>query len=190
MTVCPGQKGYPKKPNYSDFYDRYASYAEEAANQIGIPTEVVLCQWFQEWGIPINNPAFQTSTMGRTTEKNKSCGSFPIFASLTEGTIAYYEQIKKRYNGGKDAYDNIFGEKTNLRGAYENGFKGGLKASNVKTDDGKTLKSVTSQNFSPGAYAVNEMLGSSKWNAGHYMLSTDSYPGRRLNIILNNSGWL
>jgi hypothetical protein len=186
--VCPGQSGYPSKPSYSDFYDRYVSYADEAAYEIGVSTAVILCQWFQEWGIPINNPAFQTSTFGQDTIG--SCGSFPVFATLYDGTIAYYSQINKRYNGGTGAFTNIFGQKVDISGAYENGFTGGLKASNVKTDDGKTLPSVTSQAFSAGEYAANEMMGSSPWDAGHYMTSSDSYPGRKLNVILNNSGWL
>lgn len=126
-----------------------------------------------------------------------TCGNFPIFATLEDGADVYMRLINNRYNGGSIAWQTVFNQPTNVKGAYENGFPGGLVAYGVATDDGNSV-TVTSEPFSPGSiltgtYAANEMIGSSPWNAGHYMRSGspyyDTYPGRRLNVLLNNSGW-
>lgn len=185
--VCPSNSKYPKKPDYDTFAKKYSEYASAAAEQIGISTAVVLTQWYQEWGIPINNPGFQGGSIGEPVGK---CGTFPVYATLDDGVEAYCKQINKRYVGGKDAFNDIFGNKTIIKAAYEDGFKGGLKAFNVQTDDNKKVN-VVSERFVGGNYACNEALGASPWNAGHYMRASkgDTYPGRRLNALLNDAGW-
>mgnify|MGYP006976789523 CR=1 FL=1 len=193
--VCPSSPNYPKPMLHDDFWNTYYDYAALITPFIGTSKSFVLCHWFQEWGIPINNPGFQTSTENKKTIGK--CGSFPVFETLQDGVLAYKELMVRRYCGGDTAYTNIFGDKNNVTEAFYFGFPGGKTATNVQNDDGHTVN-VTSEAFSgfladrsilSGTYAANEMIGSSYWNAGHYMRGADSYPGRRLNLILNQSGW-
>ncbi|SIR50387.1 hypothetical protein SAMN05880570_4026 [Paenibacillus sp. RU4T] len=198
--VCPSSSSYPTKPSASTFGTTYKSYAQTAAASIGVSTAFVLCQWFQEWGIPINNPAFQASQFGHDLNASPDkCGSFFVFATLDDGVAAYADQINYSYNGGSHAWTNVFGNPVDVKNAYLNGFPGSLTATNVHTDNGYNV-SVTSTHFggkndsggsvSTGTFAANEMMGSSPWDGGHYMDNTDSYPGRKLNVIFNsNSTW-
>lgn len=195
--VCPSSSSYPTKPNYNDFWNSYYSYAANVTPFIGTSKSFILVHWFQEWGIPINNPAFQTSTEGQSTQG--TCGSFPVFNSLSDGAYAYKELMVRRYVSSSTAYSNIFGEQNNLNLAYLYGFAGGKTASNVKTDEGGTIGTVTSVKFGgrletggsvlTGTYAANEAIGASGWDVGHYMLNSDTYPGQKLNRVLNSSGW-
>jgi hypothetical protein len=193
--ICPGSTGYPSKPSQTAFATSYGTNASTAATSIGVSVAFVLCQWFQEWGIPINNPAFQTSTFSHPTNPSPSaCGSFPIFATLADGVGAYTDQIKYSYCGGVNAHANIFGDPTNVSDAYLNGFPASKTHSAVPCDGGGTAN-VTSVHFAgqgtvggnktTGTYAANEMIGASPWDAGHYMSSSDTYTGYKLNVILN-----
>ncbi|TEB07699.1 hypothetical protein Psch_01254 [Pelotomaculum schinkii] len=191
MPSCSGTK-----PNYAGFVSDYLSYATTAASELGVSIAFILCQWYQEWGLPANNPAWQGSTMGYTT--CGSCGSFPMFCSLSDGTGAYIAQMG--YYNDNSSWTNVFGNPVSVYNSYNWGFNGGQTAYNVSTDDGYYV-TATSQHFygalesggngTTGTYAANEAIGASPWNYGHYMSYTsgDTYPGRRLNVILNNSGW-
>ncbi|RUS46737.1 hypothetical protein [Cohnella sp. AR92] len=197
-VVCPSSSSYPAKPSYNDFWNSYHSLAGDLVPWIGTSISFILVHWFSEWGIPINNPAFQTSTEGYASSQGK-CGNFPIFDTLQDGAYAYKELMERRYVLPATAYSNIFGDKNNVNDAYMNGFASGKTATNVLTDSGTYKSSVSSVQFkgrlesggtiTSGTYAANEALGASAWNAGHYMLSTDTYPGAKLNRVLDSSGW-
>lgn len=198
MPICPGDPGYPAKPSYAIFASGdILSNATDAAHTLGVSIAFILCQWYQEWGIPINNPAFQTSIFSQCTQG--SCGAFPIFCSLSDGKNAYVAQINYSYKGGADPYTNVFGDPVDIWASYNWGFRGEQTA--TCKDDSGGYYSVTSQHFygaiesagsgTTGTYAANEAIGASPWNAGHYYRYSygDTYPGRRLNVILNDSGW-
>ncbi|PUA34709.1 hypothetical protein C8Z91_33050 [Paenibacillus elgii] len=195
--VCPGNAGYPSKPNYDTFWNDYLYYANIIVPVLGVSRSFILGVWYQEWGIPINNPGFSKGTEGYTPQGY--CGSFPVFQTLEDGANAFAALFSRRYNGQSTATKTIFQQTTNVSDAYYNGFPGGLKAYNVKNDDGAIVSSVISQAFAgstqsggsilTGTYAANEMFGASPWNEGHYMRNGDSYPGQRLNAVLNSSGW-
>ncbi len=188
--ICPDQPGYPSKPPYSNFANTYLTKAQTASRSLGLPIALILCHWYLEWGIPANNPAWQSSIMGQCSQSKCSNG-FPTFCSLDDGVQAYIDQMQY-YNSGQGQVD-VFGQAVKLSAYYNSGFTGGLHASNVMTDSGTTVN-VTSQGFSgggglSGTYAANEGLGASGWDGGHYMFNTDTYPGRQLNVLLNNAGW-
>jgi len=119
-----------------------------------------------------------------------------MFNTLDDGTDAYVMQMN--YYCDNVSHTNVFGDKVSVYASYNWGFRGGQTASNVPTDDGYNVN-VTSQHFygalesngngTLGTYAANEAIGASPWDGGHYMLHTDTYPGRQLNLILNDSGW-
>jgi hypothetical protein len=189
MPSCTGTK-----PSYSGFVNSYLSYAKTASQSLGLPIAFVLCHWYQEWGIPANNPAWQTSLEGYTPVGY--CGDFPMFQTLDDGVQAYIDQMQN-YNSGNGQVD-VFGQAVKLSTYFNDGFTGGLYASNVQTDTSCgsgcwVHVNVTSQVFGGGSlsgtYAANEGLGASAWNSGHYMLDTDAYTGHQLNVILNDAGW-
>lgn len=176
------------KPNYSEFTNTYLPYVSPAAHALGLPAALVLCHWYKEWGLPAYNPAWQTYVPSGM-QTCGSCGQFPMFCSLDDGTQAYIAQMNY-YNNG--SHTDVFGQAVKLSVYFNDGFTGELHASNVQTDDGRYVN-VTSQHFVggglSGTYAANEGLGASPWDAGHYMNSTDTYTGRQLNVILNDAGW-
>lgn len=181
------------KPNYTNFASSYKSYAINAAKQLRLPVAFVLCHWYQEWGIPANNPAWQTWKAGLTPYG--WCGDFPMFKTLDDGVTAYVKQMN--FYNDNASHKNVFGDAVSISNSYNWGFRGGQKAT-IPTDDGSKV-AVTSEPFNgaaqsggsgkTGTYAANEAIGASPWDYGHYMLKSDTYPGRRLNVILNNSGW-
>jgi len=192
MPSCSGTK----PATYADFANQYLSYATTAAQRLQLPIAFVLCQWWKEWGIPANNPAWQKWCPEKYDPPYGWCGSFPMFYTLDDGTDAYVLQME--YYCDDVSHPNVFGQTVNVRASYNWGFGGGYVANNVYTDDGYYV-TVTSQHFygalessgngTSGTYAANEAIGASPWDGGHYMLHTDTYPGRQLNLILNDSGW-
>ena len=191
MPSCSGTK-----PNYAGFVSDYLSYATTAASQLGVSIAFILCQWYQEWGLPANNPAWQLWCPEKYYPPYGWCGSFPMFDTKDEGTDAYVMQMRYYCD---DSKQNVFGDTVNVWPSYNWGFRGGQTA-NCKDESGSTVP-VTSQHFygaietggngTTGTYAANEAIGASPWSAGHYFRYSygDTYPGRRLNVILNNSGW-
>lgn len=206
---CPDP--YPSKPDYSTFYNNYSSYISEAAGALGIPQSVVASQWYGEWGIPINNPANQGSTFGQCADG--TCGSFPFFCSLGDGTQAYIDPVSYSYNGGSNAFSNIYKETVNWANNYDTGFTANAAATGIPTDPNAsgTVCSQTStsrgyvgiEDTPPGssediileyqqrgALAVMEGMGASPWDGGHYWQCGDAYAGYMLQVIAEDSGWL
>ncbi|PWI53047.1 hypothetical protein [Sulfoacidibacillus thermotolerans] len=197
---------YYGKPSYSTFWNDYSSYISQAASGTNVPQSAIASQWYDEWGIPINNPANQTSSFGYCY--GSTCGSFPYFCSLSDGVNAYIDQVNYSYNGGSNAWTDIFGQQVNWSGAYQNGYPGGLSKTSVETDGGcyVTANSVHYYGLGDtpnppssgqlayyreqGAQASMEAMGASPWDAGHYMNCGESEPGIKLINIASNSGWL
>lgn len=188
------------KPNYDNFWNDYLYYANISVPALEVSRSFVLGIWYQEWGIPYNNPGNVLNEPGYNPVGK--CGNFPAYETLEDGTGAFVQLFNRRYNGASTAYSNIFGQRNDVKGAYNKGFPAGLRATSVKTDDGDYIN-VTSVAFAgienPGGtiltatYAANEMFGASNWNEGHYIRNrspyNDYYPGQRLNAVLNSSGW-
>ncbi|NOU99844.1 hypothetical protein [Paenibacillus planticolens] len=188
------------KPNYDNFWNNYLYYANICVPALEVSRSFLLGVWYQEWGIPYNNPGNLIGTEGYTPAGY--CGNFPAFDTLEDGAQAFVTLFNRRYNGESTSYSNIFGQLNNVKNAYNNGFTGGLTASSVKTDDGDYInvtsvafggKSQSGGTILTATYAANEMFGSTAWNAGHYIRNrspyNDYYPGQRLNAVLNSSGW-
>lgn len=200
---CPNP--YPSNPGYSSFLNDYGAYISTASSGTGIPESAIASQWYAEWGIPINNPANQISTFSQCTDG--TCGSFPVFCSLEDGVQAYIDQVNYSYNGGSQAFSNIYGEPVNWSGAWENGFSGNHVASGIATDNG--CSQISTSREWPGiadipygasseevksyheqaGYAVMEAMGASPWDGGHYWLCGQSYAGEQLTVIADDSGW-
>jgi hypothetical protein len=197
---------YFGEPSYTTFWNDYSSDISNAANGTNIPQSAIASQWYDEWGIPINNPANQGSSMGYCV--SSYCGSFPYFCSLSDGVNAYIAQVNYSYNGGSNAWKDIFGNTVNWANAYNAGFPGGLTASSTETDGGCYVTAQSQQYYgmndvpnppSPnqltyyqeqGAQAAMEAMGASPWDAGHYMNCGDTEPGVKLINVAIDSGWL
>ncbi len=206
---CPSP--YPSEPDYATFLSDYGSYISAASSGTGVPESAIASQWYQEWGIPINNPANQGNyseglgIFGQCV--NGACGSLPIFCTLSDGVSAYIDQVNYSYNGGSNALPNIYNSPTNWAAAWENGFAGNLVATEIPTDNGCSQTSTSRAwpgvtDIPSGAseqeiqayheqagYAVMEAMGASRWDAGHYWLCGQEYAGEQLTVIAYDSGW-
>jgi len=195
------------KPSPSAFLSDYNSYITDAADGTNLPYTAVATQWFQEWGIPHNNPANQGSTMGQCT--SGTYGTFPIFCTLQDGVDAYIAQVNYSYNGGSNAFTSIYGQPVHWSYNYQWGFAGGQVATNKPTDTSGCFQTSTSQAFfgvsdiPSGASqqqiasyqrqaieAVLEAMGASPWDYGHYWSCGDSYAGSTLVSVAIDNGWL
>ncbi|MGB9680484.1 MAG: hypothetical protein ACPL3A_11010 [Thermoanaerobacteraceae bacterium] len=204
MATCPTSP----KPNYTTFVNNYLSYAQTASRSLQLPVAAILAHWYQEWGMPIKNPTFQTWAPSGICVSGYCGGStgnaFPIFCTLNDGVQAYIKQMNY-YNDG--SHIDIFGFPTKLSTFFNIGYKAGGKTATVKNDNGNTViaQGVTHYGLNDipefptpqqltyyehqALYSVLEALGASEWDAGYYFSGTDIQPGQSLINIVINSGW-
>lgn len=199
ISNCP-------KPDYATFLNDYLSYAQSAANATGIPVVTVLSQWYQEWGIPSNNPGNLINATEGYCSSGTCSNGVVLFCTLQDGVDAWIANIQNLYSGGE--LTDVFGLSVNVPEAYQAGFPGGKTAANVLDDDGTSqtadsveytgTNSITSTSTEEeiiayrkdGSYATMEALGASPWDKGHYFLQGQSMPGQELVNIANASGWI
>ena len=206
MTCPPGLQ-----PSHATFMADYESYIATAASATNLPMSAIASQWFDEWGMPYNNPGNVTASKGFCT--SGSCGGLPAFCTLEDGVQAYIANVNSLYQGGSGAELTIYNKPSHWTFNWQWGFEGGQIATKITTAANTNGQSCSHTSTSQAFYGVNdtpsgssrqqiqayreqaaqavmEAMGASRWAGGHYWSCNDTYAGETLIHIAMDSGWL